>query len=103
MAKIIGLKERQEALTEIQLSLKSLLPLNSFLEDDNPTHEYVISFASHKAKIKSKEKEKINALVEEYKKSIVSEILNLAESYEIELDDEEYALMGVQQPEATQI
>ena len=78
MARIIGLKEKQNALKDIQQSLRSLAPLNSFIAADNPENEYVISFDTHKATLKCDEKEKINELVRAYKKVIVDHIEELA-------------------------
>lgn len=93
MAKIIGLKEKQAALKNIQFSLRSLAPLNAFIKEANPTNEYTICFDTHKATLTCDDKEKINELVRAYKKTIVDYINNQAQNYEIELDDDDRALM----------
>ena len=93
MAKIIGLKEKQTALKDIQQSLRSLAPLNAFIDASNETGEYTISFDAHKATLQCGDKKKIDDLVLAHKKAIVAEIKRLAEKYEIEFDDEDLALM----------
>jgi hypothetical protein len=93
MAKIIGLKEKQEALKNIQQYLRSIAPLNAFIANANPENEYTISFGNHKAILKCDDKNKINELVRAYKMTIVTNIRDLAKKYEIELDEQDIALM----------
>lgn len=94
MAKIIGLKEKQAALKDIQQALRSLAPLNEFIEANNTSSEYTISFEAHKATLKCEDKAKINELVLAHKKIIVDRILALSKANDIELDDEDLAVMG---------
>lgn len=49
MARIIGLKEKQLALAEINQKLKSLIPINEFLNEINDSGLYTISFTKTKA------------------------------------------------------
>lgn len=51
MAKIIGLKEKQLALTDINHKLKSLIPINEFLNEINPSGLYTISFTKNKPQV----------------------------------------------------
>lgn len=51
MARIIGLKEKQVALAEINQKLKSLIPINEFLNEKNDSGLYTISFTKTKPKI----------------------------------------------------
>lgn len=44
MARIIGLKEKQLALADINHKLKSLIPINEFINETNPSGLYTISF-----------------------------------------------------------
>ena len=44
MARIIGLKEKQLALAEINQKIKSLIPINAFLNETNTSGLYTISF-----------------------------------------------------------
>ena len=97
MAKIIGLKEKQAALKDIQQSLRSLAPLDAFVENENASTEYTISFDAHKATLKCDDKKKIDELVLAYKKTIVDHILTLAHDNQIELDEEDRQLMGLNQ------
>lgn len=48
MARIIGLKEKQLALADISRKLKQLIPLNYFLQENNPSGLYTISFTKTK-------------------------------------------------------
>ena len=51
MARIIGLKEKQLALTEINQKLKSLIPINEFLNEINESGLYTISFTKNKPQV----------------------------------------------------
>lgn len=95
MASIIGLKEKQAALKDIQLFLRSLAPLNAFIAAENPQNEYVVTFDTHKATLKCEDKEKINDLVRAHKKVVVDRIEDMAKKYDIELDEEDRALMKI--------
>ena len=94
MAQIIGLKEKQEALAEIQSKIRSLETLNKFLQAENPSHEYVVSFAKTKAPIFCEEKETIDALVKAYKEKVVEEINKKSAEFSICLDEEDNKIMN---------
>lgn len=51
MAKIMGLKEKQLALANINHKLKSLIPINEFLNETNPSGLYTISFTQTKLQV----------------------------------------------------
>lgn len=51
MARIIGLKEKQLALTDINNKLKSLIPINEFLNEINPSGIYTISFTKSNSQV----------------------------------------------------
>lgn len=93
MAKIIGLKEKQLALKQITHKIKSLEPINDFLNAINETGIYTISFDSHKSSLLCKDAAAIKALVLAYKKELVDEIRAQAEKYSIEFDEEEEELL----------
>ena len=95
MARIIGLKEKQGALKDIQAYLRTLSSLNSFIVAPNPTEEYIISFDTHKVSFTCSDKSKIDALILAFKETIVKNITSLAQKYEIELDDDDRALMQI--------
>ena len=95
MAQIIGLKEKQAALKDIQQHLRSLSPLNEFIMADNQEGEYTISFSSHKATLKCEDKKKIDELVLAHKKIIVDQIMALAKTHGIELDDDDLTSIGI--------
>lgn len=94
MAQITGLKEKQEALKEINAKLKSLEPLNLFLKTPNESNEYAVSFAAVKASIYCDNKETIDGFVKAYKEKIVKEINELSEKYFITLDVEDLQIMN---------
>lgn len=94
MARIIGLKEKQLALKEINQKLRDLKPVNEFLEASNPDGVYTISFGEHKTQLLCKDQETIQALVFAYKKDMVSKIREQAERFSIEFDEEEEMLLN---------
>lgn len=51
MARIIGLKEKQLALAEINQKLKSLIPINEFLSEPNPSGLYTIAFVKNNPQV----------------------------------------------------
>jgi len=64
MARIIGLKEKQLALADINHKLKSLIPINDFLNEINASGLYTISFIKNKPQVEEnttaiEDKEKI--------------------------------------------
>lgn len=99
MAKILGLKEQQKALREINSTLKEFEPINEFLKIQNPSDEYTISFKDENGKtIQTKllcdDKEPINILVKAYKENLVQSIKQKAAQYNIGLEEEELALIS---------
>ena len=91
MAKIIGLKEKQLALKEINHKLKCLEPINEFLNAQNSSGVYTISFDSFKSFLLCKDEETIKNLVLAYKKELVAEIRSEADKFSIEFDEAEEA------------
>lgn len=89
MANIIGLKEKQLALKEINRKLKSLQPINDFLDATNSNGLYNISFGEFEAKLVCKDSDTIKALVFAYKKELVNEIREQAKKHSIEFDEDE--------------
>lgn len=94
MANIIGLKEKQLALKEINRKLKALKPVNDFLDAENPDGVYKISFDRFESHLLCKDSDTIKAFVFEYKKEMVTEIRELAKKYSIEFDEEEEKLLN---------
>lgn len=94
MANIIGLKEKQFALKEINKKLKDLKPINDFLGAENPSGLYEISFGTFKSNLLCKDSDTIKAFVFAYKKELVAEIRAQAEKYDIEFDEEEENLLN---------
>ena len=97
MAKIIGLKEKQQALKDINRKINSLQPVNEFLNADisaeNPSGLYTLSFGEYKTTLLCKDANAIKALVSAYKLELVKDIKGQAEMFSIEFDpDEEAAL-----------
>lgn len=93
MAKIIGLKEKQLALKQIEQKIKALGPINEFLEADNSTGIYTVSFGSVKSPLLCPDQVSIRKLVSDYKIKLVSEIRAQAEQYSIEFEEDEEALL----------
>lgn len=89
MAQIIGLKEKQLALKEINSKLKALKPVNDFLGAENTSGRYTISFGDFKTNLLCNDNDTIKALVFAYKKELVTEIRDQAEKYSIEFDEDE--------------
>lgn len=104
MAKIIGLKEMQNALAEVTTLLRKLAPVNEFIATPNPGGEYSLSFErvnaqdpkktdKVKTKIVCEDKSTINLLALAYKSNIIKRIKEICETYNIELSEEEKELM----------
>ena len=93
MAQIIGLREKQAALTEINHKIKSLEPVNKFLESENPDGIYTLSHNKLKTPILCKDSNTIKALVLAYKKELVNEIRAMAEKYSIEFNEDDEAAL----------
>lgn len=93
MAKLKGLKERQLALKDINSKLKLLVPVNEFLNAENPSGIYTVSFDGYRASLLCKDGEAIRELVLNYKKELVSEIRDLAVQHSIEFEAEEEAML----------
>lgn len=95
MAQITGLLEKQRALSDIERKIKSLEPLNRFLQSENPDNEYAISFGNiKKTPLLCKDKNILNELVQAYKEPIVKEINELATAYSITLDEDDLKAMN---------
>lgn len=111
-----------DALKKINALLKELENTNKFLETDNPEKIYNLSFSvsgslvpaedeesvSGKGKKKKRakapvivalgyaeDKSLIDQLVRNYKDRVVSEVLELADKYSIELDDKDQKILGL--------
>ena len=93
MAKIIGLKEKQLALKEINQKLKSLEPVNEFLHAENPSGLYTISFDSFKSTLLCTDPQTIKNLVNAYKKELVNDIRAKATEFSIEFEEDEEAML----------
>lgn len=94
MPQLIGLKERQLGLAEIETKLKTLASVRDFLEKENPAGVYTLSFDKQRIKLHCPDRGPINALVEAYKKSLVAEIRELADKNAVEFNEEDEALLG---------
>lgn len=93
MAQIMGLKERQLALSEINSKLNALKQINDFLTAENPSGKYTISFDKHRIAIFSPDGEAVNALISTYRNQLINELREQAKKYSIEFEDEDEALM----------
>ena len=100
MAKILGQDDQQRALKEIRAALKSLVPVNEFLDGHNPEGTYHISFSDSEGKrfsaeLYSESKGEIDALVRNYKERVKTHILELARNNRIVLDPEDNDILGI--------
>lgn len=93
MAQLIGLKERQLGLVEIESKMKTLISVKDFLEKENPTGMYTISFEKQRIKLHCPDRQNINALVEGYKQSLINEIRALASKHSVEFEEDEELLL----------
>ena len=93
MAQIIGLKEKQLALKDINQKIKSLEPVNEFLKAENPSGVYTISFGTHKSSLLCEDADAIKAFVYAYKKNLVDAIRAKAQEYSIEFDASEEEML----------
>ncbi len=120
MAKLLGVKEREEALKKTNELINTLKATNIFLNTENPNKIYEISFevpskedpAELEAEGKKKNKKskahivsasaltenkgEIERFVHTYKQHVINEILGLSEKYEIDFDDYEKELLGIE-------
>lgn len=117
MAYIAGLKESEQALVEIKKILKELEGINAFLEKDNPSALYKLSFTvkdteaydaaqAEKPSKKSRgtqytaplicdDKEALNHFVQNYMDSRARTIKNLVDTHRICLSEEELDILGL--------
>ena len=100
MAKIMNQAEQQKALKSIQRSLKDLISTNNFLDGENATGSYTISYVApggehHSSEAFSLDKKAVNELVLAYKKKVVDETVKLAHDYHIELEDADFEIFGI--------
>lgn len=93
MAKIIGLKEKQLALKQIEQKIRTLGPINEFLAADNPSGIYTVSFGAFKSPLLCPDQVAIRKLVSDYKSKLVREIRAQAEQYSIEFEEDEETLL----------
>lgn len=96
MAQIIGLKEKQQVLKDINKQLKSIAVINDFLTSENPTGIYTLSFGDHSTPIFCEDSEYIKALVKASKQDLVTKIRKAAEANMIEFSDDEEALLSLE-------
>lgn len=102
MASIIGLADQQKALKEIKNSLKDLTTINEFLEAQNSSGVYTITFTSDDNKKYSTDiivesKESINALAIKNKQKRCEDIVKKAEEYKIGLDSADKKILGIEE------
>ncbi len=98
MPKIIGQAEQQQALKEITAMLKEVVAVNQFLNSQNESGKYTISFADtnnqkHSCTLFSSDKEDVDLLVLNYKDRLKEKIQSLTEEFRIALDPSEELLL----------
>lgn len=94
MPQLIGLKERQLGLSEIESKLRILSSVKDFLEKENPSGLYTLSFDKQRIKLFCPNREIINGLVDAYRKTLVDEIRALASQHSIEFNEEDELLLN---------
>lgn len=104
MPQIIGAAEQRAALHKISAALKKVEGMNVFLDAENPTGEYTISFKNAEGKTISApaistDKADVNSLIQNYKDSIVREMTQLAEKNRIWLDEQDKRTFGMHVPD----
>ena len=104
MPQIIGADEQRAALHTISAALKKVEVMNIFLNTENPTGEYTISFKNAEGKTISAPaistaKADVDILIQNYKDSIVHEMTQLAEKNRIWLDEQDKRTFGMQVPD----
>lgn len=99
MANIIGLQKQEAALKEIQSVIKNIDEANKFMEAENPTGIITISFKKEDGKKQLTEisvpKEKVNALITDYKAEKREYVLQMARDNRIALDPEDEVILGL--------
>lgn len=94
MAQIRGIKDMQLALKDIEKQLKTVKTINQFLETQNDSGMYTLSFGNYSTPLICKDTEKIQELVISSKQHLVAQIRATAEANRIELDEDDEALLS---------
>lgn len=99
MAKIKNIEQQKEALSQIAKLIADVKTMNEFISNENESNTYKLTSdsASGKLKIvfKSTKKDQINALVNDYKEELTLEILSLANDNNIDLEEEDKIILGI--------
>ena len=96
MAKIIKTTDQEQALDVINISLKALRSVNTFLDgEDKVTGDVTLTITSgkRKATIDRYSAEDAVKILSEYRKSTVSKIRMLSKKYAIALDADEESIL----------
>jgi len=104
MPKIIGLAEQQAAVKKIKAILKDLGATKTFLDANNPSGEYTLSFKGidnhmYSTTVYAEEKHLVDTLAEAYRKRMADEVQSLASQNRIELDPDEKEILGIRDSE----
>lgn len=94
MASIKNIDAQKAALKRIESLIKEIKVTNHFLSETNESGEYTISFDKCKTPLICEDKSLIDELVNAYKQKLVKEIESLAQTNNIELDEEERQIMA---------
>ena len=98
MPKIIGQAEQQRALKDITSALKEVAIVNTFLQANNPSGKYTVTFTDasnekHHCSLFTPDKEELDLLVLNYKDQLKAKILKLADEYRIALEPTEQIML----------
>lgn len=100
MAHIIGLQQQQDALNEINATLKAVTIINKALEANNPTKTYSIRFTDAEGKKLATDftadKEEVNKLLLKNKQEKREYVLELAREFTIGLTPEDKDVLGIE-------
>lgn len=101
MPRIIGRAEQDEAVKKIKAALKELGVTKEFLEADNPTGEFTISFKgdakhTYSTTIYAEDKSVVDELAKAYRERVAKDMMDLAANNRIELDPDEKEILGVE-------
>lgn len=98
MAYFTDTREREEALEKIRTLINRLNDVDKFIETENPTSQFIISFASadnltsHTARINCVNKSILNSMAKQFRIENIKEIDNLLMKYRLALDNDELDL-----------
>lgn len=102
MPKIKILDEQNDALREVSEMLKDVEGINKFLESENESDEFTISYTSTGGKtVRAKlhvDKAQLDKLLKKNKASMSSTAKKLCARLHIEMEPEEKAALGLDQP-----